>query len=271
MSQIRRRQIGGKAGGSPLPEGSYWIDNNGLKFVVLADNTTVEVSSGGGSWANGLYIPGQVSDANMTTYDSGGTQIPCGNYTYNVVSVAQEGFAPNSIRGSITLGEGITTIKSRGFKNGGSTTADMQIKFPNSVTSIGDGAITRFEGLIKVNFGCPQSVPGYSIPSSTKLRLIVINSKTFSVTQNSLRVNSSLENHEVNIVFPNITAVPTRPYNNNNGFAAPTNAYSVYLPDALVNEAKASFLGGTTYGVGADNIYGLSEYIVDENHPDYNF
>ena len=134
MSQIRRRQIG-KNGSTPLPVGAYWIDTtSGLKYIVLEDNTTVEVTYGTGSWPNGLYIPATCNDTGMTVYDSQGNPIKASNLTYNVVHIANKAFQDKSISECIEVAEGVTSMEQSCFMLQNSTnyvnTSIKWIKFP---------------------------------------------------------------------------------------------------------------------------------------------
>ena len=133
--------------GVPLAVGSYFDVPNpssiggSLRYTVL-DSSSVSVKKGTVTMTtsenNPLIIPSTVNDNDATSvYDSNGNVISASGMTYNVTTIALNGFENTPIA-SIVLSEGITTISQGAFRGNGL----VKISLPSTLASIGRLAIS---------------------------------------------------------------------------------------------------------------------------------
>lgn len=269
----------------PLEAGCYWVDTNtGLKYTILADNTTVSVTKGSSTasyFANGLTIPSTVNDKNMLVYDSNGQLTRNSNYTYNVVLCEQAAFfnTGSLINGGIVIGENVTTLNSQFYGQGNSYAVNTSITFviyPMSLTSIGNGVGNRCTAVKLLDLGGYKGNPtGGVVPGgllNTSIRLIVARSTTPNVGNNQYNLSSSID-HTVRIVYPSVESVLS-PYTDGDGspFGQNRDAVELYVPDSLVSAYCDATKWKNIWGASnvADHIKSLSSYTVSDDYPSYN-
>ena len=128
---------------------------------------------------NPLVIPSVVSDSDaVAVYDSSGTPIDASGFTYNVTTVAFQGFKQLGNLKAITLPEGLTTILGNdSFQQSGL----KEITFPSTFTTFANtDNFANCSSLEKVEFLSSAHILGNTFRNCTNLTKVILNGNTMA-------------------------------------------------------------------------------------------
>lgn len=164
----------------PLAVGSYFdVPNTGgggkLRYTVLdANSVSVQAVDTLTMWPSTLVIPATVNDAAdgvEAVYDSGGNVISASGMSYNVTTIAKNGFkATNNWLqiNDVTLSEGISTIESSAFDN----RFVQNISVPSTVVTVGGNA---FASIRAQSLALPDCECGSYMCIDSAIKVLTLN------------------------------------------------------------------------------------------------